>query len=153
MKILVMSDSHGAYTKLEKITERHCDADLFVFLGDGIRDAERVFAKYPDKPHYIAPGNCDFFQGGYLPVSTLDLDGTRIVCCHGHTFGVKSGISSYLEYAKEKEASAALFGHTHRQFEMNCDGVLMFCPGAVCDGAYGLVYTERGAVLCSHGNL
>lgn len=153
MKILVTSDSHGRYDNLKKIVSMHRSADLFIFLGDGIRDAERAFAEYPNIPCYIAPGNCDFLQGGCLPVSTIDFNGIKITCCHGHTFGVKSGISAYSEYAKEKGAALALFGHTHRQFEMNCDGIVMFCPGAVCDGAYGLIYIERGAILCSHGNL
>lgn len=138
---------------MEKIVSQHKNSDLFVFLGDGLRDAERVFANYPDTPHYIVPGNCDFLKDGYLPVSTLDLEGTKIVCCHGHTFGVKSGISAYRDYAEKKGAAAALFGHTHRQFEMNCDGVIMFCPGAVRDGSFGLVYIEKGGILCSHGNL
>lgn len=152
MKILVMSDSHGRDDKMEKIISLHPRCDLYVFLGDGIRDAERVFEKL-SLPSFIAAGNCDWSSHGHVAEATLDLDGVKAVCCHGHTFGVKSGLGAYAEHAKQKGASLALFGHTHKQLEINLDGVVMFNPGAVCDGCFGLIYIEKGAVLCSHGNL
>ena len=43
MKLLVFSDSHGAAGRLFKAAEAHPDADMFIFLGDGLRDAEALF--------------------------------------------------------------------------------------------------------------
>lgn len=153
MTLLVISDSHGRDDYLERIVESHLNSDMFIFLGDGIRDAERVFGKYSHVPSFTVAGNCDWFANNSIPLSTLDLDGVKVTVCHGHNFGVKSGLGSYAQYARSKEASLALFGHTHTECEINYDGVIMFNPGAVCEGSYGIVHIEKGAVLCSHGRL
>ena len=153
MTILVMSDSHGRDDYLERIVETHLNSDLFVFLRDGIRDAEQVFDKYRTVSSKIVCGNCDWFQNDYSPLSVFTCAGVTVTACHGHRFGVKSGLGVYAEYAKSSGASLALFGHTHTECEINYDGVMMFNPGAVCEGSYGIVHIEKGAVLCSHGRL
>ncbi len=153
MKILVMSDSHGRDDKMEKIISLHTDADLMIFLGDGLREAERVFEDHRAIQSFTVCGNCDWSFRDHVPMATLDLDGVRITCCHGHTYGVKSGIGAYAEYARTVNSAVALFGHTHEQFERNVDGVILFNPGAVCDGCFGIIHIEKGAVLCSHGNI
>ncbi len=153
MKLLVMSDSHGRDDKMEKIIALHPDADLIVFLGDGLREAERVLEDHRGISSFTVAGNCDWSFHDHVPLATLDLDGKKIVCCHGHSFGVKSGVGTLWEYAASKGASLALFGHTHEQYEENRDGIVLFNPGAVCDGCFGVIYLEKGAVLCSHGNI
>ena len=157
MKILVFSDSHGGYTNMEKAVALHPDAKMIIFLGDGLRDADRLFDKYRDIPHIAVKGNCDFSstygEERYLDEQTADVDGVRIFCCHGHKYGVKSSELSLWMRTREKEADVALFGHTHTPFERCFDGVRLFNPGSIGAGSYGVIYVENGAVVASHGKL
>lgn len=157
MKILVFSDSHGAYSRLENAALLHPDADLFVFLGDGLRDAERLFERFPHIPHIAVKGNCDIsgvgFSEVYLDEQTAELDGIRLFCCHGHKYNVKFSQINLWFRAKEKSADIALFGHTHEPFEREYEGIRLFNPGSVGMGSYGIIYIEKGAVLASHGKI
>ncbi len=154
MKLLVFSDSHGRYKKLECAAAMHPDADMFIFLGDGLRDAERVFELFGDIPSTIVKGNCDsLFSDSHLSECTLDLTDARVMCTHGHLYGVKSGLGTLAAAAKQKNAGIALYGHTHIPLETRMDGVLLFNPGSVAEGSYGIVYIEKNGILCSHGNV
>ena len=157
MKILVFSDSHGAYHKMKAVVDMHPDARLMIFLGDGLRDADRLFDEYPDIPHIAVKGNCDLtgiLPGDtYLDEQTADIDGKRIFCCHGHKYSVKSSELSLWLRAKEKGADIALFGHTHVPFERTYEGVTLFNPGSIGGGSFGLIYIEKDAHLVSHGKI
>ena len=157
MKILVFSDSHGATHKLLSAAGAHPDADMFVFLGDGLRDAEALFEKYPRVPHVAVRGNCDLFSpdGGevFLDEQTVDLGEIRFFCCHGHKYGAKSTLMRLWLRGCEKEAALVLFGHTHEPLETVHEGVRLFNPGSVMQGSYGVVYVEGGAVTASHGRI
>ncbi|MBE6587170.1 MAG: YfcE family phosphodiesterase [Ruminococcaceae bacterium] len=157
MKILVFSDSHGAYSKMESAVRVHPDADMIFFLGDGLRDADRLFDELRHIPHVAVKGNCDIASsfGGesYLDEQTVDLGGVRIFSCHGHKYGVKSSELNLWLRAKEKDAALALFGHTHEPFERYYEGVRLFNPGSIGMGSYGVIYIEKGAVVASHGKV
>lgn len=155
MKLVVFSDSHGSRSRLAAAKEMHPDADMFVFLGDGIRDAERVF---DGCPFFAAVcGNCDSsFLFCVLDVPEermLDIDGCRILCMHGHKHGVKFSLEPLKQYAKGKNADLVLYGHTHIPLETRDGGTVLFNPGSVGQGSYGIVYIEKGEILCSHGEI
>ena len=59
MKIIVMSDSHNNYFALNKIVQDFY-ADLYIHLGDGERELNRIYTQYPDKKFIHIAGNCDF---------------------------------------------------------------------------------------------
>ncbi len=157
MKILVFSDSHGAYSNMERAIGAHPDAEMIFFLGDGLRDADRLFDEYKNIPHVAVKGNCDFSAsyGGesYLDEQTVDLGGVRIFACHGHKYGVKSSELSLWLRAKEKEATLALFGHTHQPYERCYEGVRLFNPGSIGQGSYGVIYIENKGIVASHGRV
>ena len=46
MKIIVISDSHGAEFYIKKVLDMHRDADAAIFLGDGVRDFFSLREKY-----------------------------------------------------------------------------------------------------------
>lgn len=157
MKILVFSDSHGDYRKLKKAAEMHADADMYIFLGDGLRDAERLFDENKKAISVAVKGNCDItgvgFSDGYLEEQTLDIEGVRIFCCHGHKYSVKFSLMNLAYRAREKEVNIALFGHTHTPIESVNDGIRFFNPGSVREGNYGIIYIEKGAVVASHAKI
>ena len=42
MRILVVSDSHGHFFRFKEVVEKHRDAELIFFLGDGRRELEDI---------------------------------------------------------------------------------------------------------------
>ena len=150
MKILILSDSHGAYPALIQAFERE-KPDYVLFLGDGSRDAERLFEKSGATPVCRVSGNCDLMDD-QPDTKLLDVAGIRIAMTHGHRFGVKSGLASYAMYAEKVGASVALYGHTHAA---NCErrgGVLLVNPGAAVNGKYA-VLTADGNIEVTFGDI
>jgi len=127
-KLIVVSDTHGSVKGLDKIFPLLAENDYLIHLGDGCNDVRRARMEYPDKVYQCA-GNCDFF----CPLPTegiLELEGVRILYCHGHTYGVKSSLSKLALAAKEKECDVALYGHTHDALISEINGVTLINPGS-----------------------
>lgn len=153
MKILVFSDAHGDERGMERAILAHSDADAAVFLGDGYRGAKEVFLRHPQLPHTAVIGNCDSPAAGVCD-AMLDLAGVRVLCTHGHRYGVKLGRSRLAAAAKEKGASLVFYGHTHVAADETVNGVRMINPGSVGSGlhrSYAVVYIENGRVVCGFG--
>lgn len=147
MRILVTSDSHRSVTCLRRILELHSEADLLVFLGDGLSDLDLVKSAFGEKPIVTVRGNNDFYDQS--PDETaFTADGKTVFCAHGHTRYVKYGLSELLSAAAERKAEIVLYGHTHAPFVGYEDGVHILCPGAVCAGDYGIVDITKAGVVC-----
>ena len=112
MKILVLSDSHGAVSPMEQAVEQ-TSPDLILHLGDCWRDGERLHDRFPSIPLEQVPGNCDF-RPTEPAERLLELRGKRILLCHGHTYGVKQSLVTAGFAAEEQQLDLFLFGHTHR---------------------------------------
>lgn len=129
MKAVVFSDSHGNYAVLEAVVEKNPDAELFIFLGDGIDEAETLGYIYNEKRLLAVSGNCDY--GSAAPEFALtEFCGKKIFYCHGAYFGVKSSLSGAISAAKEGGAEILLFGHTHIPFTGKKDGLYIMNPGS-----------------------
>ena len=156
MKILVFSDAHRQTRVMEEAICIHKkDTDAIIFLGDGIREAEMLLQKFPKIMHTAVPGNNDM---GYTGVQDciLDLGGVRTLCTHGHKYSVKSGRGRLYQVAAEKEVQLVLFGHTHNAEEFTMEGIRFFNPGTLGCGierTYGVVYIEKGNILCGIGKI
>lgn len=149
MRILVVSDSHGDIGSLRRVLLAQPSAEAVFFLGDGERDIEAVRPDFPQKQFICVSGNCDFASLYPTQESRL-LCGKKIIACHGHTFGVKSGWEAYLAYARKVKADIALFGHTHCALMQYEDGIYLMNPGSLrgYGGTYGLIdVTEAGIVM------
>lgn len=145
-RILVVSDSHGAVDKLDRIIASQPQARIVFHLGDGARDLELIMHKYPNKYFHRVAGNCDYHSD--LPAEVFDeIEGKRFFACHGHTYLVKYGIGSFVEAAKKEKASVALYGHTHVQDTTYRDGVLFFNPGSVRRGEFGAIDVAENGIL------
>ena len=79
MRIIVMSDSHGAFYSVKQIFEDNPGADLFIHLGDGARDFEEAGWVFPQTSRKAVRGNCDYAYDLELPLDgLLELDGKRM---------------------------------------------------------------------------
>ncbi len=143
--LVVLSDSHcrnrRAFSALLPLFEEN---DMIVHLGDGSADMREIVSRYPEKT-YVCRGNCDPAYGEEEFV--IEAEGVSVLCCHGHKWGVKSGLSRLAAHAKERGCEVALYGHTHRAEIREEDGVLCVNPGALGDYAqpsYCYLVLHRG---------
>ncbi len=127
--ILVVSDSHGNAANLLRAVEL-AHPDMVFHLGDGWRDAEELARRYPSLPLERVPGNCDC-RFGETAERIVEVEGKRILLCHGHTLGVKTDLAMLVRAALERGVDAALFGHTHKPLVDIRNGVTLLNPGSV----------------------
>ncbi len=157
-KILIFSDVHGRTDLVRRLYALHGDADMAIFLGDGLEDVRSVV---PPMPLWCVRGNCDTNPAFHTDApleQIVFVDGQKIYLCHGHTRDVKSTKMRLSLAAREGECSIALFGHTHFPEEVYLGEETpryLFNPGSL--GAephsYGLLQLGQGGPLFSHGKL
>ena len=150
MKILVLSDSHGGIGAMCRAVEA-VQPHHILFLGDGLRDAEKLQRDYPDIPMDTVPGNCDMGALGETE-KLIELHGIRIFMLHGHTRNVKYDPMRAIYAAREYGADILLYGHTHRA-AVDYDGTLyVMNPGTIGDrtkASYGVITMENSRLDCS----
>ena len=129
--LVILSDSHGRGRAVEKLAPLFAENDYIIHLGDGASDMRTVFGQYPEKT-FVMKGNCDLTYG--LEEQVIEVEKLSILCCHGHRYGVKSGLSRLAARAKTLGCEVALYGHTHVANIETVDGVLCVNPGSA--GAY-----------------
>lgn len=128
-KILVISDTHGSTKGIEKLLPLIAENDYVIHLGDGANDMREVSAKYPEKV-FVCAGNCDFFSS-HPEEGVLETEWLRVFYCHGHRYGVKSGLGVLAIEAKRQGCDVALYGHTHQALISEINGVLLINPGTL----------------------
>lgn len=111
MKLAVFSDTHGRTLGMLNAAKR-VRPDMFIHLGDHIRDGLELAHEFPDIPLYSVAGNCDF--------SSMEPDRlsfyagpVKVFATHGHSYSVKYTMDSLLNAAHFAEAVLVLYGHTH----------------------------------------
>lgn len=135
-QILIVSDSHGCYPLLQKMVEMEPKTNALIFLGDGLKDIDRLQAEGCTLPMYTVRGNCDF--SAFSPAEALEVfDGHLVFFCHGHHYGVKYSLDDYARAVKNRGAQVGLFGHTHLPTLEERGGVTLFNPGSIGAPRYG----------------
>ncbi len=125
-RIAVVSDSHGSIENLSLFLDRLKNVDALWHLGDHAEDALPISTRL--NCGYVAVrGNCDPFSDEPLTY-TVDWHGKRILLLHGHTV---TGKLALLYAAKQANADAVFFGHSHVPSIETEDGVLLLNPGSL----------------------
>lgn len=137
MRLLVFSDTHRRSSGMFRILMDSMP-DVLIHLGDLQSDLDDVRAAFPYLKILSVPGNCD-----YVPEEVLErkIGGVRFFLCHGHQYGVKSGLGRLKAEAKKRGVRVVLFGHTHRAHLEEEDGILYLNPGTAA-GFSRLTYGE-----------
>ena len=126
MRVLVLSDSHGAARRLRAVLETEADCPVVFFLGDGLSDLEKAKEAFPARKFVAVQGNCDR-MGEYTSYDDFAyqyIEGHTIIATHGHRAAVRYGLGDLLQKAQGVRADVALFGHTHRPQQETRGGVL-----------------------------
>lgn len=134
MKIIVFSDSHGYTSNMSNVLYNTSpkDCDLIIHLGDYVKDAEKIKKEHPNYNICIIPGNNDFtFRENQE--KTFNFESRQVLACHGHRYGVKTGLSRLFIVAKQRKIDIVLFGHTHMPFNEEKDGILFLNPGSITE--------------------
>lgn len=148
MKIIVFSDSHGRYETLEKVYQMHPNADLYLHLGDGERDFDKLIDAHPQIKYIHVAGNCDFASFSPDFEVILAPGGHKIYAEHGYLSGVKSGYGRIKQTAKAKGCDIVFFGHTHIPHYEYDDGMWVANPGSAREWCYAIAdITEKGVLI------
>lgn len=135
---IVISDSHGNLSAIERLYGIMQESDYVVHLGDYCSDM-REYSEPLCEKLYCVKGNCDGGGEDFL----LQVDGKKILLTHGDRYGVKSGLYKLLLRAKEVQADAVLYGHTHIAEITEIEGITF-----IIRGVYLLTETPVIAIWC-----
>lgn len=139
MKALLLSDSHGSTARLNAVLNSEADCPVVFFLGDGLRDLERVRPSFPDRTFVCVNGNNDWnADGSYDDFAYKYLEGHTVIATHGHRVGVRYTLQDLAAKALAVRADVALYGHTHIPRQEFTGTVLCINPGALCEGSYAV---------------
>lgn len=148
MKLLILSDSHGNVDAMVAIANKECPAGI-IHLGDCWRDATELKRRLPQIPMYRVRGNCDSYSWtpGSDDILTWKFEDVTVYMTHGHLHSVKLSLLRLHLAAKEAGAQVALFGHTHRSYYEDHDGVTLMNPGTCGSvmGTYGILEINGGS--------
>lgn len=151
MKIVLFSDSHGDKNALEQIIAQESDADLFLHLGDGLRELHEIKVERPELTIAGVKGNNDFYfeENNSL---TIELFEKRLFFTHGHIFGVKNGLSRIRREAQDMDVSLVAFGHTHKALLTEDNGIFYINPGSAslafsyANPSYGVIIIDKNEI-------
>lgn len=129
MKILVVSDSHGRHTYLERVIERVGEIDLFIHLGD-LEGGEEHIRKIVPCPVEMVSGNNDYFTS-IEREKVIDIGSYRVFLTHGHRYRVNYEVETVKEAAAQRFADIVMFGHTHIPMIDQSNPIIAINPGSI----------------------
>ena len=135
MKILICSDSHTRLDYFQKVIYLE-EPEMIIFGGDHSTDAIDMSLVYSEIPFKIVRGNTDYFDKDTRDIEIFEVNGKKVFLTHGHLFGVKSNLNEIEKKAVSENADICIFGHTHREYMKEIDGVTYLNPGALQDRKY-----------------
>lgn len=129
MKILIVSDTHRHESNLVKALQKVGKIDCLIHLGD-VEGSEDYIRQLVDCPIHMVSGNNDFFCD--LPrEEEIQLGKYRVLLTHGHYYYVSLDNSELIRQAQSRNIQIAMFGHTHRPYLEEKDGVTLLNPGSL----------------------
>ena len=135
MKILICSDSHTRLDYFQKVIDFE-EPEMIIFAGDHSTDAVDMSLVYSEILFKIVRGNTDYFDKDTRDIEIFEVNGKKVFLTHGHLFGVKSNLNEIEKKAVSENADICIFGHTHREYMKEIDGVTYLNPGALQDRKY-----------------
>lgn len=131
MKILIVSDTHRKDDNLKMVIDKEAPFDMLIHLGDA-EGSEFLIQKWVDKncTLVMVMGNNDFFSSLDREVE-LTLGPHRALVTHGHYYNVSLGVEMLRNEARERGCDIAMYGHTHKPYLEQSNGVLVLNPGSL----------------------
>lgn len=121
-----MSDTHSDRAVITQVVNQNPDVNAIFHCGD----SELAYTASELQKAYKVRGNCDHDVNFPTEVEE-EIEGKRIFMTHGHLFNVKSSLTALSYRAREVQADAVLFGHSHVLGVELVDGILYVNPGSL----------------------
>ena len=128
MKVLIVSDSHGRISNLEKALEIEAP-DMLIHLGD-LEGSEIYIQAGVDCPVEMVPGNNDYFSE-LEPEKIIQIGHYKALITHGHQYRVHYGTERIEEWAKSLGVDIVMFGHTHIPLLEENEDLIVLNPGSL----------------------
>lgn len=131
MKFLVFSDSHEYTSGMDYAIEKHKHINHIIHCGDMASDVLYLHHVY-GSTHSICGvcGNNDYSAPD--PFHRVVFCGRqKIYVTHGHREHVKSSLYTLKSKAMSSGCGICIFGHTHKQFFEEQDGLVILNPGSI----------------------
>ena len=142
MKILICSDSHTRLDYFQKIIDIE-KPKMIIFAGDHSTDAIDISFANPEIEFKIVRGNTDYFDRETKDIEIFEVNDKRILLTHGHLFGVKSNLEDIEKKAILEKVDICIFGHTHKEYMKEKNGIIYLNPGALQDKKYVIYENEK----------
>lgn len=138
MKILILSDTHGALDILPyalRMVGGRDKINLVLHAGDVCGDEDRLRGQF-ECPVFMVSGNNDW--GSDLPKEIVHKVGKHtLYMTHGHAYGVYYGLDKLNYAAQAHGADIAIFGHTHVPCLDTEGSVWLLNPGSLSEPRRG----------------
>jgi phosphoesterase, MJ0936 family len=131
MKVLIVSDTHRRDENLKEAIEQTKPFDMLIHLGDA-EGSEELIAGWLDRDCKAAMvlGNNDFFSDLEKEVE-VDIGAYHTLLTHGHYYNVSLGVEGLVREAKARSCNMVMYGHTHRPYLEEVDGIIVVNPGSI----------------------
>lgn len=143
-RILLLSDTHGEWSRVKAVLKAHPAMDRYIHLGDLGFDPKQL-------PGFvIVQGNHDPSSYGLAQQQILEVEDCRILLLHGHQLEMQAVAAlqqlttqdAYAQFLRQLEIAGArqakkcgcqvLFhGHTHMRLDQVVEGVRILNPGSL----------------------
>ncbi len=134
--ILIISDYHKYEDKVLDLINKYKPHHILC-CGDG--ESEDEF--YIENKIISVKGNCDFAD---LPlVKIVEIADKKYLITHGHLYDVYFDIFKLYLLTIENKVDYVLYGHTHKQYIEEYEGVIFINPGALKDDNYVLIDNDK----------
>ena len=153
MKLFIVSDTHSKLQKVKDVYSKLRNIDMLIHLGDCEQDA---YALEQDLgiDTISVKGNMD---GSHSKedYKILDTEYGKLLLTHGHMQQVKATVQNLRYLAEEQGCKAALFGHTHKPYFEEINGLYLINPGSLplptdgTQGSYAIVNTSKDELTAS----
>lgn len=154
MKAIVLSDSHGDFTNVNKVLRSYSEIELVFFCGDSEGTIEKAIINYPNKMFVAVRGNCDF--ASEFPIDEfMTIEGKKIMITHGHRYNVKYTQDEVIAEARNNNCDMVIYGHTHSAFTDYEDGLYIMNPGSSFGykATYGIIDITSNGIVTSIKNI
>lgn len=129
MKILIVSDSHGRNTYLERALSNAGKIDLLIHLGD-LEGSEDFLMEHVSCPIEMVSGNNDYFMQ-IDREKAIYIGPYKVMLTHGHRHKVYYGTDDLKEWGRENQAAMVMFGHTHMPLVDESSDITVINPGSI----------------------
>ena len=131
-RILVISDTHGDYRRMNAIVNREFPFDALIHCGDAQLSLDSILDLRDSYDVFAVKGNCDSFSN-LAYVMTPRIGTTRLYLTHGHRLDVDYSLRPLMKEGMREGAGVVLYGHTHRPVKkwFEEQEILLLNPGSL----------------------